>query len=826
MAEDDYKHIFSADETGFGGTGFGEVSTPAPAPNTPAPTVPTPLVNPYGDKQVIPAKKITKLPDDFLNIIRDASRDLHEDLRRIGTIGPSFTQFKGIEPCPPCYTHIPPTDPDDEDDAGDCVYKCADDEVCQDGECTKDPDPPDPPCKATMRFSILSDDDRMCRVDAFNMVDSNDASDDGFSWSIEGQPGTQYSYVVIDRTLNLAVQGANLIPVPLVAEDKAMAQNYTAGSAQPRPRSFSGNLMAGVGYRIPAVTAECVPVKVHVTASKSGMKAPNQFNFYRDSADNLYLECLDIPKGKTYDGTFIVQLQYKELNARDSTQDLRNLIQSKMTFTELASQVKSNADYLPFMPQLNAEAIKSANIILERRNYSMESKVGDVIQDAVNWLCGFSCPTPKMEGRKILPIEMYLNTNAGACRHRAFIAFLLFNKLGLPTRFCANSCHAWPEFYDFKSRMWVQVDLGGCSPEDPEPCGSCTRPNPMYGLKPDEPECLPVVCAENHFCHPKYSKCIPDCDALHPDGDFHYNPKTDRCEECEDGRVWSDLTEICECKKCDEGFSMNEDGNCVDAEDNLSEDAPRGYYTDLTLNLCLPVPDCSGREGTVFNENTGQCDCPYGTNPKDPQGLPIPYTWNDEQEKCLPDVQKQCPEGEWWDSVMGRCRETPNRIVNPIVRPNPLDPEVLEDVIIEDGRVREALTGWLNPTTGQIIDKVDMKSAGENEDSLRKRGYTIPWENIRVSKNGKSPMAITTTLQGMAKWIESHDLDSSSVRVAAGWQRTNPINRLVYMLTNDDYDFDSWSTSWEQQFSKTFPTGRFSIRRTDKTFEVVDSTTS
>ena len=147
-------------------------------------------------------------------------------------------------------------------------------------------------------------------------------------------------------------------------------------------------------------------------------------------------------------------------------------------------------------------------------------------------------------------------------------------------------------------------------------------------------------------------------------------------------------------------------------------------------------------------------------------------------------------------------------------------------MIIEDGRVREALTGWLNPTTGQIIDKVDMKSAGENEDSLRKRGYTIPWENIRVSKNGKSPMAITTTLQGMAKWIESHDLDSSSVRVAAGWQRTNPINRLVYMLTNDDYDFDSWSTSWEQQFSKTFPTGRFSIRRTDKTFEVVDSTTS
>ena len=50
----------------------------------------------------------------------------------------------------------------------------------------------DPPCKDTMRFGIDNQGDRMCRVEAFNVVSANDTSDDGFSWSIEGQAGIQY----------------------------------------------------------------------------------------------------------------------------------------------------------------------------------------------------------------------------------------------------------------------------------------------------------------------------------------------------------------------------------------------------------------------------------------------------------------------------------------------------------------------------------------------------------------------------------------------------------------------------------------------------------
>ena len=126
---------------------------------------------------------------------------------------------------------------------------------------------------------------------------------------------------------------------------------------------------------------------------------------------------------------------------------------------------------------------------------------------------------------EVLPAEMCVNTNAGACRHRAFLAFLMFNRLGLPTRFCTSSCHAWPKIFDFTSRMWVQIDLGGCGDDEPEPCGACTRPNPKYGVLPDEPECLPVECPENYYCDEFHGKCVPDCAALFPDGNHHYNPE-------------------------------------------------------------------------------------------------------------------------------------------------------------------------------------------------------------------------------------------------------------------------------------------------------------
>ncbi len=825
-----------SDEEGFGGSGFGGGGfggqTPSPqtssTPNPPAPSNPATPSPPatqtkptsYGDKKVIPAKKVTDLPEAFLKIVSEAAKDLPQELRSLGIIGATLTKFEGIEPCPPCHSYIPPKNLDDENDTGECVYLCEDDEVCNGVECVKD-DERDPPCKDTMRFSVDNDGDRMCRVEAFNVVNAKDTSDDGFSWEIDGQRGKQYSYVVLDRNQPTNV---GLTPIPTQEEDDSadMVQNYTAGSAQPRPRLFKGHLAKGVGYRIPSVSAESQPVKVMVSGSDSQMKKPTNFNFYRDSADNLYLECPELNVGQSYDGTFIVQIQYKMLQAPKSTYDINNLMSEKMTFADLRSKAQSNAGFLPSMPPMDAVANQSADFILNAKGYSMDSPIGEVMKDAVSWLNKMVCEgIPKMRG-DVLPVQMYMNTNAGACRHRAFLAFLMFNRLGLPTRFCTSTCHAWPEFFDYDNRIWVQVDLGGCGGTEPAPCGACTRPNPLYGVEPNEPECLPVECAENYYCDARYGKCIPDCDALYPDGNYHYNPKTDRCEECEEGRTWNPILEICECEVCPDGFSMI-GGRCVDEDGNESEEAPLGFYTDLITDLCLPIPDCEkDRPGTIFDETTGTCECPMGPNPRDLEAPLIPYRWDEVQGECVPNVQKMCPEGQWWDEAMGRCRDIPERPVDRIITPTPEEPEVLEDVIVVEGQVRKALTGWLNPATGETVDIVEMANAGQTEESLAKKGYTVQWQPVQVTKGGKSTVSVSSTLKGMSEWISKHDLPDG-IEVLAGWSRSNPVNRLIYKASDSMTDFKDWADSWQAAFAKSFPDGRFSVSVSSNRMEVKDS---
>ena len=98
-------------------------------------------------------------------------------------MGLRLPSLKSIEPCPPCHLYVPPKEGEE---TGICDDQCADDEVCVGGECVP-PEKRDPPCKDTMRFGIDNQGDRMCRVEAFNVVSANDTSDDGFRGGIEGQ---------------------------------------------------------------------------------------------------------------------------------------------------------------------------------------------------------------------------------------------------------------------------------------------------------------------------------------------------------------------------------------------------------------------------------------------------------------------------------------------------------------------------------------------------------------------------------------------------------------------------------------------------------------
>jgi hypothetical protein len=266
------------------------------------------------------------------------------------------------------------------------------------------------------------------------------------------------------------------------------------------------------------------------------------------------------------------------------------------------------------------------------------------------------------------------------------------------------------------------------------------------------------------------------------------------------------------------------DERCVDEDGNESEEAPLGFYTDLMTQLCYPIPDCSkDRPGTSFDKEEGQCVCPDGPNPLDAEAPNIPYFWNDEAGMCVPDYTKLCPPNQWWDELTQQCRPIPERLIPRPIIPYEDEPEVLEDVIIEEGRVREALTGWLNPQTGEMVDKTEAMRLGETEESLNQRGFTVKWEMMRVAKGGNTSMAISETLHGIADWIEKQDF-LQGVNAITGWSRSPSMNRLIYMQgTSNDADFSKWVESWESAIKNAYPSGRFSIQKSTDRMEVCDS---
>jgi hypothetical protein len=59
------------------------------------------------------------------------------------------------------------------------------------------------------------------------------------------------------------------------------------------------------------------------------------------------------------------------------------------------------------------------------------------------------------------------NLGVGSCRHRAFLAFLVLEEMGVPVRYILSRTHAWVECEVGDATRggavrWVYVDLGGC----------------------------------------------------------------------------------------------------------------------------------------------------------------------------------------------------------------------------------------------------------------------------------------------------------------------------------------------------------------------------
>jgi hypothetical protein len=61
-----------------------------------------------------------------------------------------------------------------------------------------------------------------------------------------------------------------------------------------------------------------------------------------------------------------------------------------------------------------------------------------------------------------------IDSREGACRHRALAFMVCASVMGIPTRYCCSDCHAYVEVFFPNIKRWVGIDLGGCSPPQPE----------------------------------------------------------------------------------------------------------------------------------------------------------------------------------------------------------------------------------------------------------------------------------------------------------------------------------------------------------------------
>ena len=629
-------HSFATEDIEFGGVPT-ETSTTTSIPSTPASTPTTPETQRLTDAKSFPSE-LLKLIEESRNLWPSGTRDIITeqvislDLR--------------------------------EDDPSDDPNK-------------------EPPCKPVWRE--MPPDARMSRIDAYNIVDSGRPSaPDGFGWSVSdlsesNDPETfrKTQLVTWPRFHIIAGQKG----VRRVLPD-AQPEGWVLNETKPQKCSL---FKQGFLLRIPSLSAEAVVIGYNILSPRSEIEVPEKVRFFKDSADGLYMEIQDYNSGLHADCTFTVTQSAPPYSTYGGDSAASNLFSCDLTFNDYKSgKGEQYGNYQAENVILQGSGRSDADKVLDNQQITGDMKIGEAIEQLYGWLYNWFCEDiPRNQDDMI---GKYLSTNAGACRHRAYIMFLALNRLGLPCRMVGSTCHAWSEVWNPDTGSWVELDLNGC--EDPRPedqCPPCMVKNPFYnkmrdgelirccpeGYRMDGAECvaidgsgdkvdtiecekcIPRVCPEGYDCNPILDKCVPDCAKLYGAG-WHYHAERDECVNCDNegsNLEWNGTE--CVCKDCPDDYEMDEDGNCVDENGLISGDAPKGFYFDKDLNQCYPKPDCEKKEGTVFNPTTGECECPPLTLVKDGERIQILRRWNSLTGKC--EEERQCGPDEKlvYDPVLG-----------------------------------------------------------------------------------------------------------------------------------------------------------------------------
>ena len=101
-----------------------------------------------------------------------------------------------------------------------------------------------------------------------------------------------------------------------------------------------------------------------------------------------------------------------------------------------------------------------------RMRYNFKDVITKIATYTLRWGCD-KIP-PSVPGDMLMSC---ITSRIGSCRHRALAFFIIANTIGIPTRYCASDCHAYVEVWFGNVNRWVGIDLGGCSPPQPEDKG-------------------------------------------------------------------------------------------------------------------------------------------------------------------------------------------------------------------------------------------------------------------------------------------------------------------------------------------------------------------
>jgi hypothetical protein len=705
------------------------------------------------------------------------------------------------------------------------------------------PPPPDPPpsppvCKPL--WSEIPPDPRMTRIDAYNMVDSGRPSaPDGFGWSVSG---------LSESNAEDTFRQTQLVTWPrfhIISGQKGVRRIIT----EPQPEGWVVNetkpqkcslFKQGFLLRIPSLSAEATVVGYNIRSSNPDTPIPEKVRFFKDSADGLYMEIQDYNSGQHSECAFTVTQAAPPYSTYSGDLAAGKLFSCGLTFADYkAGKGKQYGNYESENVILQGSGISDADKVLENQQISIEMPIGEVIQQLYSWLYDWFCENiPRNQSDMI---GAYLKTNAGACRHRAYIMFLALNRLGLPCRMVGSTCHAWSEIWNPDTGSWMELDLNGCDDSPPPAdCPPCMTKNPFYNIMRDEEllrccpegyrmegdkcvaidgsgdtvdsieceECLPRICPDGYDCNPFLDKCVPDCAKLYGAG-WHYHAERDECVNCDnEGSNLEWDGQECVCKKCPDEYEMDEDENCVDENGLISGDAPKGLYFDKNLNECWPKKDCSKKEGTRFNIVTGECECPPLRTQKGGEIILTLRRWSADTGKC--EVERECESHQEvvYDPVLGdyvcKDRETEN---DPDFNPD-FDPDFDPTIPIEEDKEDREIEGikidkdakgipktpgvryvntksgaWINSKPSDMkgwikIDKQDLQLKGRDSNNKR---YDSVW------KFGD--------LYGVSEWLDSQsDLDLISYR--------KPVENggyfMVFSVNPDDSNADAHWNLWKQ----------------------------